>query len=81
MFISTMCNSSFKTFTERNLNDRLVYKVFVVHTPSFWFGIEQNLGFTPDTIEEIRISVFVQMLFTSPLTVREKNIGVVLILQ
>ena len=76
-----MCNSSFKTFTERNLNDRLVRKVLFVHTPSFWFGIEQNLGFTPDTIEEIRISVFVQMLFAGPLTVGEKNIGVGLILQ
>ena len=76
-----MCNSSFKTFTERNLNDRLVHKVLFVYTPSFWFGIEQNLGFTPDTIEEIRISVFVQMLFAGPLTVREKNIGVGLILQ
>lgn len=76
-----MYNSSIKTFTNRNLNDRLVHKVLFVHTPSFWFGIEQNLGFTPDTIEEIRISVFVQMLFASPLTVSEKNIGVSLVLQ
>jgi hypothetical protein len=54
--------------------------VFFVHTPSFWFGIEQNFGITPDTLEEIRISVFVQMLFTSPLTVSEKDIGVGLVL-
>ena len=76
-----MYNSSFKTFTERNLYDRLVPKVFFVHTPSFWLGIEQNLGFTPDIIEEIRISILVQILFTSPLTVREKDIGISLVLQ
>ena len=81
MFISAMCNSSFKSFIKRNLDNRLAHKVFFVHTPSFWFGIEQNLGFSPDTIEEIRISVFVQMLFAGPLTVGEKNIGVGLILQ
>ena len=81
MFISTMYNSSFKTFIERNLYDRLVPKVFFMHTPSFRLGIEQNLGFTPDTIEEIRISILVQMLFTSPLTVCEKDIGISLVLQ
>ncbi len=81
MFISAMGNSSFKSFIERNLDNRLVLKVFFVHTPSFWFGIEQNLSFTPDIIEEIRISVFVQMRFASPLTVGEKDFGVGLVLQ
>ncbi len=81
MFISAMCNSSFKTIIERKLNNRLVHKVFFMHTPSFWFGIEQNFGFTPDTIEEIRISVVVQMLFAGPLAIREKDVGVGLDLQ
>ena len=81
MFISAMCISSFKSFIKRNLDNRLVPKVFFVHTPSFWFGIEQNFGFTPHFIEEIRISVFVQILFAGPLTVREKDIGVGLVLQ
>ena len=76
-----MYNSSFKTFTNRSLNYRLVPKVFFKYTPSFWLGIEQNFGFTPNTIEEIRISVFVQMLFASPLAIGEKDIGVGLILQ
>ena len=76
-----MCNSSFKSFIKKNLDNRLAHKVFFVNTPSFWFGIEQNFGFTPDIIEEIRISIFVQILFTSPMTVCEKDIGIGLVLQ
>lgn len=76
-----MYNSSIKTFTNRNHNHRLFPKVFFKHAPSFWLGIEQNFGFTPNIIEEIRISVFVQMFFASPLTIGEKDIGVSLVLQ
>lgn len=76
-----MYNSSFKTFIERNLKDRLIPKAFFVYTPSFWLGIEQDFGFTPNTIKEIRISVVVQMLFAGPLAICEKDIEVGLVLQ
>ena len=75
-----MYNSSIKTFTNSSLNYRLVPKVFFKHAPSLWLGFEQNFGFTPNTTEEIRISVIVQMLFASPVAIREKYIGVGLIL-
>ena len=61
-------------------NISLVYPIFFGYTPSFWFCIKKDFGLAPGFPKKIGLPVVIQELGTFPMTIGEKNGGIIYIL-